>query len=306
MSEGRQQVLLSEATSGVSAFAAQDVSCNGSAQSASRSEVAVAQSTADTDLFVAGRTTRGTAPGDSGRSLKSETGAVAQSTAPQNASSAAGVRAGTWFSLAVKAGALVHVPKIGRALESSRAGGNDDGAGSQDNLVMPAKRSAAEQSQGAAPAYGALKGSATESGQQQEQPAKSLRRCAEPVDDPANLRDFNSERAALGLPFVPPAFEMFEVRFVTAAGDDIATYQCHRNIIFSEMAQAAACEHMGTHFRCFRPGAVTFVHEDQILPITDEPHLLLLCDLGIREDAVVCLILGDHLGHESRAEDGTT
>ena len=176
---GHPQVSTSGAAARVSSSVAHNASCLHAAHGVLRERAVLAQSTADKGRFVAGGTTLGTSVDVSNRGVQVETGAVAQSTVHQNASSAADSNAGAWWSRAAKAGLLEPAPKLGRELESSHAEGKDERSGAQDALVMPAERSAAEHDQSAAPAYRVLKECATESGQQQEQPPQSLGCCVE-------------------------------------------------------------------------------------------------------------------------------
>ena len=176
---GHPQVSTSGAAARVSSSVAHNASCLHAAHGVLRERAVLAQSTADKGRFVAGGTTLGTSVDVSNRGVQVETGAVAQSTVHQNASSAADSNAGAWWSRAAKAGLLEPAPKLGRELESSHAEGKDERSEAQDALAMPSERSAAEHDQSAAPVYGVLKECATESGQQQEQPPQSLGCCVE-------------------------------------------------------------------------------------------------------------------------------
>ena len=156
---GHPQASSSGVASVASPLAARGSSCIHAAPAVLRDRVVAAQATADKGRVSARGAPLGTSIDVSNRDAQSETGAVAQSTARQGASSAAGPSSATWLSR--EAGGWVPVPwhtthihsprrttaperSLGRELESSHAGRKGGRPGAQGTVVMPAERSAAE------------------------------------------------------------------------------------------------------------------------------------------------------------------
>ena len=127
--------------------------------------------------------------------------------------------------------------------------------------------------------------------------------CDAPLDDTGahNTRLLNSERRAFGAPALQPTVSDFDVRFVTAAGEAIIEHTCHGNTIFSEVAQAVACKHLGDKVWQYFPHAISFVHEDQALPLDDTPYIKVLSDIGICESACITVVLTDEVTNANAA-----
>ena len=111
--------------------------------------------------------------------------------------------------------------------------------------------------------------------------------------DTHKLRLLNAERSAHGAPALQPSVSDFHIRFLTAAGEAIAEHVCHGNTVFSEMAQAVASKHLGDKAWLYYPQAISFVHEDQTLPLDDTPYIKVLTDFGIRESSCITVVLSD-------------
>ena len=111
--------------------------------------------------------------------------------------------------------------------------------------------------------------------------------------DTHKLRLLNAERSAHGAPALQPSVSDFDIRFLTAAGEAIAEHVCHGNTVFSEMAQAVASKHLGDKAWLYYPQAISFVHEDQTLPLDDTPYIKVLTDFGIRESSCITVVLSD-------------
>ena len=127
--------------------------------------------------------------------------------------------------------------------------------------------------------------------------------CDAPLDDTGahNTRLLNSERRAFGAPALQPTVSDFDVRFVTAAGEAIIEHTCHGNTIFSEVAQAVACKHLGDKVWLYYPHAISFVHEDRALPLDDTPYIKVLSDIGICESACITVVLTDEVTNANAA-----
>ena len=113
--------------------------------------------------------------------------------------------------------------------------------------------------------------------------------------DAHNLRALNSKRDAHGVPALQPTVSKFDMLFVTASGEAIIEHACHGNTVFSEMAQAVACEYLGDKVWLYYPHAISFVHGDRTLPIDDTPYIKVLSDLGICTSLCVTVILADEV-----------
>ena len=108
-----------------------------------------------------------------------------------------------------------------------------------------------------------------------------------------NLHALNLEREAFREPVLQPTASTFDIVFVTAAGEAVTTYTCHGNSMFSEMAQAAAYQYLGDRVWLHFPSAISFLHGARILPIDDTPYVKVLSDLGICENSVITVVLGE-------------
>ena len=119
--------------------------------------------------------------------------------------------------------------------------------------------------------------------------------------DTHKLRLLNAERSAHGAPALQPSVSDFDIRFLTAAGEAIAEHVCHGNTVFSEMAQAVACKHLGDKVWQYYPHAISFVHEDQTLPLDDTPYIKALSDIGICESSCITVVLTDEVTNANAA-----
>ena len=117
--------------------------------------------------------------------------------------------------------------------------------------------------------------------------------CDAPLGDTRahNIRVLNSERRAFGAPALQPTVSEFDIRFVTVAGEAIIEHTCHGNTIFSEMAQAVACKHLGDKVWLYFPHAISFIHEDRALPLDDTPYIKVLSDIGICESSCITVVI---------------
>ena len=127
--------------------------------------------------------------------------------------------------------------------------------------------------------------------------------CDAPLGDTRahNIRVLNSERRAFGAPALQPTVSEFDIRFVTVAGEAIIEHTCHGDTIFSEMAQAVACKHLGDKVWLYYPHAISFVHEDRALPLDDTPYIKVLSDIGICESSCITVVLSDEVTNANAA-----